>query len=96
MTALVEDEVGELWSTFRAGKTRPLDWRLDQLAGVRRFLLDNQDQLVDALRDDLGAPWMEAVRSNIASVLSEIALASQRLPEWAAPANPQRFAGVIA
>jgi aldehyde dehydrogenase (NAD+) len=85
MTAMVEGAVAELWATFRARTTRPLDWRLEQLAGMRRFLLDNQDQLVDALHDDLGTPWMEAVRSNIAAVLSEIALATRRLPEWAAP-----------
>src|SRR5436305_5282811 len=31
---------------------------------LRRFLLDEQDALVEALGADLGMPWMEAVRSN--------------------------------
>ena len=81
----VDDAVARLWETFRSGRTRPLEWRLDQLAGIRAFLLDEQDALVDALRADLGMPWMEAVRSNVAAVLSEIALATRRLPEWAMP-----------
>lgn len=60
-------------------------WRLEQLAGIRRFLLEHQDDLTAAMRDDMGTPWMEATRSNVAAVLSEIALARNRLPTWVAP-----------
>jgi aldehyde dehydrogenase (NAD+) len=78
-------DVERLWSTFHSGRTRSLQWRLDQLAGVRRFLLDHQDALVEAMRDDMGTPWMEAVRSNIAAVLSEIALAVEHVGVWSEP-----------
>jgi aldehyde dehydrogenase (NAD+) len=77
--------VARLWSTFGSGRTRALEWRLEQLGGIRRFLLDQQDVLVEAMREDMGTPWMESVRSNIAAVLSEIALSVEHLAEWSAP-----------
>jgi hypothetical protein len=84
-TVTVAERVDALQQTFNAGTTRPMAWRLDQLAAMRRFLKSEQDAFLDALRDDLGAPFMEALRSNLMAALSEISLAERRLPEWVQP-----------
>ena len=46
----------QLRATFDSGRTRPLAWREAQLAGLRRMMEEGEDELVEALRADLGRP----------------------------------------
>ena len=52
--------VADLRDAFRSGRTRALDWRLRQLAGLERMIADHEAQLIDALRADVGKPALEA------------------------------------
>ena len=54
-----------LRSTFDSGRTRPVAWRKEQLAGLRRMLEECDGELVDALCADLGRPRMEAFFADI-------------------------------
>jgi hypothetical protein len=49
----VEDTLRRLREAFNAGRTRPAEFRVEQLKGLSRFLQDNRQLLQDALAQDL-------------------------------------------
>ena len=75
----------ELRETFEAGRTRQLAWRLTQLRGIVRMIKDNEQELLDALKSDLGKPALEAFTAELAYTLGECELFIKRLPRWASP-----------
>jgi aldehyde dehydrogenase (NAD+) len=76
-----------LRATFDSGRTRPLAWRLEQLAGLRRLVGEGDAELVDALRQDLGRPAMEAFVADIGAVKSELRHMVKHLERWMRPAK---------
>lgn len=48
-----EDKLQQLREAFKAGRTRPAEFRAAQLQGLGRFLRDNKQQLQEALAQDL-------------------------------------------
>ena len=74
-----------LRATFESGRTRPLAWRLEQLAGLRRLMEEADAELVDALRQDLGRPGMEAFVADIGHVKGELRHMAKHLERWMRP-----------
>jgi aldehyde dehydrogenase (NAD+) len=52
--------VGRLRATFNTGVTRPLDWRVNQLQRLRALLVENEQELIEALFADLRKSVTEA------------------------------------
>lgn len=77
--------VRRLHRSFSSGKTRSLHWRREQLARLRALLVEREDQLLAALREDLGKPDLEAWAMDLAGVVAEIDLAVKHLPRWTRP-----------
>lgn len=57
---------------FRAGVTRPFEWRRTQLQGMIAMLTEHEQEFLDALRHDLGKPTVEGFITDIAFVTGEI------------------------
>jgi aldehyde dehydrogenase (NAD+) len=74
-----------LRTTFESGRTRPLAWRKEQLAGLRRMLEENDRQLVDALAADLGRPSMEAFAADIGHAKMELRHLHGHVADWMKP-----------
>jgi aldehyde dehydrogenase (NAD+) len=74
-----------LRTTFESGRTRPLAWRQEQLAGLRRMLEENDRQLVDALAADLGRPSMEAFAADIGHAKMELRHLHGHVADWVKP-----------
>ena len=77
--------VAGLRATFDAGTTRPVPWRLAQLAGLRAMLADRGRELERALAADLGKPALEAHLTEIAFTAEEAAHAQRHLRRWLRP-----------
>jgi aldehyde dehydrogenase (NAD+) len=77
--------VGRLRATFDAGTTRSLDWRREQLKGLRKMLTEREGELLDALAADLGKPRLEAWATDVGFVLNEVDLALKHLRRWTKP-----------
>ena len=73
---------------FASGRTRDLDWRREQLAGVVRFLDEGEAEITAALAEDLGRPAVEAWIGDIAVPRTEAEYARRHLRRWA---RPQRW-----
>ncbi|CUS10471.1 unnamed protein product [Tuber aestivum] len=76
--------VSRLQSTFTSLKTHPLAYREEQLRKLYWGIKDNEHQLVQALKADLGKPYFEAMISEIDWIGAEILYVLKNLRKWAA------------
>jgi aldehyde dehydrogenase (NAD+) len=77
--------VGSLRGYFETGATKPLSWRLSQLGALEHFLMEREQDILDALHADLGKPAMEAFGAEIGLPRSELRLARKKLGSWTKP-----------
>jgi aldehyde dehydrogenase (NAD+) len=83
--AAIPTLVAKLRLGFDGGRTRPVELRLEQLARLRRMLVEHEDEIIAALHADVGKPSLEAFVAEVAYTLSEIDLVRKRLRSWAKP-----------
>ncbi|WP_330455933.1 aldehyde dehydrogenase family protein [Streptomyces sp. NBC_00820] len=79
------DVVARLRATYRTGRTKPVEWRTDQLRRLRAMLTENGADLAAALRADLGKSATEAYRTEIDFTVREIDHTLEHLDEWLRP-----------
>jgi len=77
--------VKDLRAAFDSGKTRSIEWRYQQLDGLRRLIKENEADIGAALKSDLGKPALEAFLTEIAHPLGEIAVTRKNLKKWMKP-----------
>ena len=77
--------VARMRASFDSGRTRPLEYRLEQLAGIARFLKEREAEIEQAIHRDLGRPALEVYSSEIAFIASELALVRKKLASWMKP-----------
>ncbi|XP_021180305.2 aldehyde dehydrogenase family 3 member A2 [Fundulus heteroclitus] len=71
--------------SFQTGRTKPLEFRIQQLRGLQSFIQERQGHIKDALQKDLGKSERASELYDILVVESEIKLSMTKLAEWAAP-----------
>src|SRR5258708_11099948 len=81
----IPTRVAKLRLGFDGGRTRPVDLRLDQLARLRRMVVEHEDEILAALHQDVGKPSLEAYTAEVAYTLSELDLIGKKLRSWAKP-----------
>ncbi|KAL1310556.1 hypothetical protein AAFC00_000835 [Neodothiora populina] len=74
---------GTVNRTFLSHKTRPLSWRLTQLRKLWWGIKDNEEQLYEACKRDLGKSRYETYISEIGWVLNDIIFTCDNLEKWA-------------
>lgn len=70
---------------FREGNTLPISFRLERLQGLETILNRRIDDLLDALKSDLGKPAVEGYMSEVYFTLLEIRLFLKKLRKWSRP-----------
>lgn len=81
----IPSTVARLRETFDSGRTRPLQFRQQQLAALARFIKEREREIQQALRDDLGKPALESSVIEISFVANELAFIRKRLRSWMKP-----------
>jgi len=79
--------VKPLRATFDSGRSRPLEWRTEQLAGLRQMMEECEDEIVGALAADLGRPKAEAFAADIGHVRSELHHLHRHVASWMKPSR---------
>ena len=77
--------VAGLRGCFESGRTRPIEWRLDQLRRLQAMLEDQQEPLHQALFADLGKPAFEAWIAETGFTALEIGYVIKHLRSWMRP-----------
>ncbi|SFG45538.1 aldehyde dehydrogenase family protein [Streptomyces mirabilis] len=77
--------VGRLRATFNTGVTRGLDWRVNQLQRLRALLVENEQELIEALWADLRKNPAEAKTQEIDFTVADIDETLANLESWLRP-----------
>ena len=70
---------------FATGKTKSLDYRVDQLKKLRQAILERESLIVAALNQDLRKPELDSYITEIRVSIQEIDYALKHLKKWAKP-----------
>jgi aldehyde dehydrogenase (NAD+) len=84
-TETAAEVVGRLRATFNTGVTRPLDWRVSQLQRLRALLVENEQELIEALWADLRKNPAEAKTQEIDFTVAGIDETLAHLESWLQP-----------
>uniref|UniRef100_A0A5B7A4J8 Aldehyde dehydrogenase n=1 Tax=Davidia involucrata TaxID=16924 RepID=A0A5B7A4J8_DAVIN len=87
--AEIGESLAELRQTFRSGRTRSVAWRKAQLRAILKLFADNQDNIFQALHQDLGKHPVEAYRDEFGVVLKSANNALSCVEKWMAPKKGQ-------
>ncbi len=77
--------VAGLRATFASGRTRPVEYRKQQLRALDRLIVESEAELLEALRLDLGKPAIEGYLMDLAFVRAELADTLHHLDRWVKP-----------
>ncbi|OBF26888.1 aldehyde dehydrogenase [Mycobacterium sp. ACS1612] len=74
--------VNRLRETFKSGRTRSVEWRIQQLQALEKMMNDNEGAITEALEKDLGRGPFEAWLADIASTAGEAKDAAKNVKKW--------------
>ncbi|XP_023281970.1 aldehyde dehydrogenase family 3 member B1-like [Seriola lalandi dorsalis] len=77
--------VDRLRSSFRSGVTIPEQFRRTQLTKLMSMVKDNEEQILNALHNDLAKPKFEAILSEVVIVINELHHAIANFKSWMQP-----------
>src|SRR5690242_6449509 len=77
--------VKRLRASFDSGRTRPLEWRRQQLARMDAMLREEEAAFLGALAADLGKPAMEAYAADVGFLFADLGIARKRIGRWVKP-----------
>lgn len=72
----------ELKSTFETERTLSLAWRAEQLTALERMMSECEQEIMDALKADLGKHALEAWSTEISFVAGDAAYCRKNLRKW--------------
>ena len=81
----IRDVVAAQRKFFRTGETLPIKWRIKQLKRLKSAVLAHQDELIAALREDLGRSELEAYLCDIGPIITEVNEMISGLRRWSRP-----------
>ncbi|WP_445256853.1 aldehyde dehydrogenase family protein [Nocardioides aurantiacus] len=84
-TEAAEVLVPRLRAAYTSGRTRSLEWRHEQLAALKRMLVEREAEFTAALVEDLGRPPFEAWAADLRASVREIEDLQEHLEAWTAP-----------
>lgn len=70
---------------FNSGATLDVSFRIEQLKKLRKLIVDNEKQIIEALYKDLRKPELEAYATEVGLCLSELDDTLKHIKSWARP-----------
>jgi len=74
--------IGTLRTSFGAGRSRPISWRIQQLSAIDHLVGQHEREITDALHADVGKPFLESLGAELTFLRSEAKYAIRRLRLW--------------
>lgn len=82
---MAEEVARELRASFRAGRTRPVEWRAAQLQALVRMIEEKEEDISKALHADLAKPHMESYLHEISLAKASCKFALKGIKSWTKP-----------
>jgi aldehyde dehydrogenase (NAD+) len=70
---------------FKSGRSRDLDFRLENLSRLKKGIIQNENAIFEALKKDLAKSSYESFLTEVGVIRDEIRLVSRRLKSWNRP-----------
>ncbi|KAM5306310.1 aldehyde dehydrogenase family 3 member A2 [Glossophaga mutica] len=86
----MERHVQRVRDAFRTGRSRPLRFRLQQLEALRRMVQEREKDILAAIASDLCKSELNAYSQEVITILGEVDLVLEKLPEWVAAKPAQK------
>ncbi|XP_027335462.1 aldehyde dehydrogenase family 3 member F1-like [Abrus precatorius] len=80
----LEKDLKNVRKYYGTGKTKEASWRQSQLKGLRNFLVEKEEEILKALKKDLGKHYVEAFRDEVGALMKTLNLATKSLKNWMA------------
>lgn len=81
----IETMIEEQKKLYFSGVTKSVDFRKDALKQLRTMIMNYEEEIFEALQEDLGKNEFESYTSEIGFVLSSISYMLEHVEEWMAP-----------
>ena len=81
--APIKDIIRKQREFFATGKTKDVEWRIEQLKRLKQAVVDAQEAIVNAVKADLGRPEFEAYFE--VAAIAEINYALKNIKSWVKP-----------
>ena len=81
----VEAAACKMHEYFTTGATLPLDHRRQALVRMKAYLKDNEERVLDCLKEDLGKAPFEGYATELGLVYEEINMCLKKMGSWARP-----------
>ncbi|HWO98195.1 MAG TPA: aldehyde dehydrogenase [Bacillus sp. (in: firmicutes)] len=85
MSLSIQSIIQKQRTFFSTGKTKNIDFRLEQLSKLKKAVKDRESQIIEALKQDLNKSEFEAYATEIGFLYEEINLMIKNLQTWAKP-----------
>ncbi|XP_020224013.1 aldehyde dehydrogenase family 3 member F1 [Cajanus cajan] len=80
----LERDLKSVRKYYGSGKTKDASWRESQLKGLQNFIVEREEEIVRALKHDLGKHYVEAFRDEVGTLMKTLNLATKSLKKWMA------------
>lgn len=70
---------------FNSNTTRDLSWRKEQLSQIKKLIVENETDLLAALKEDLNKPGLEAWTTELSYITGDVDHVLKRLKKWSKP-----------
>ncbi|KAL3850118.1 hypothetical protein ACJIZ3_012000 [Penstemon smallii] len=80
--SVYEKEIKELKETFNSGKTKEESWRRNQLKNLLSLLVEKEEDIFTALKQDLGKHYVESFRDEVGPLIKSVNYALKGLKKW--------------
>ncbi|KAK7261538.1 hypothetical protein RIF29_27852 [Crotalaria pallida] len=80
----LEKDLNKMRRYYRSGKTKEASWRESQLKGLGNFIMEKDDEILKALKQDLGKHQVEAFRDELGTLMKSLNFAIKYLRKWMA------------
>lgn len=86
----IKNTVAKARAAFNSRKAYSLEFRKQQLQALQQLLTENEERIADALHKDLNKSKHDTQVYELMTLEGEVALAVEKLTEWAAPKPVER------
>ncbi|OIW03724.1 hypothetical protein TanjilG_29759 [Lupinus angustifolius] len=77
-------DLNNMRKCYSSGITKEASWRDSQLKGLRKFIMEKEEEISKALKHDLGKHQVEAFRDEVGTLMKSINIAIKSLRKWMA------------
>ncbi|KAK9885521.1 hypothetical protein WA026_011014 [Henosepilachna vigintioctopunctata] len=79
-----------LRNSFESGKTRPVEYRIQQIKNLKKMIVENEEKFLQALKTDLHKSRHESIVMEIQFLINDLENILAEIRDWVKPEKPKK------